>query len=67
MGWSHFRRKIFDIHTTSPTPLTTELLTRIGSLYKIEDEIHGMPPAVRRRTQLERAAPVIEALRIAPD
>ena len=65
--WAHFRRKIFDIHATSPTPLTTDLLTRIGSLYKIEDEIRGTPPDVRRRTRLERAAPVIEALRIALD
>ena len=65
--WAHFRRKIFDIHTTSPTPLTTDLLSRIGSLYKIEDEIRGTPPDVRRRTRLERAAPVIEALRIALD
>jgi hypothetical protein len=65
--WAHFRRKIFDIHTTSPTPRTTDLLTRIGSLYKIEDEIRGTPPDVRRRTRLERAAPAIEALRIALD
>ncbi|MDY7526240.1 IS66 family transposase [Sphingomonas sp. 10B4] len=65
--WAHFRRKIFDIHTTSPTPLTTDLLTRIGSLYKIEEEIRRSPPDVRRRTRLERAAPVIEALRIALD
>jgi transposase len=65
--WAHFRRKIFDIYTTSPTPLTTDLLTRIGSLYKIEEEIRRSPPDVRRRTRLERAAPVIEALRIALD
>ncbi|WP_218625037.1 IS66 family transposase [Sphingomonas sp. dw_22] len=65
--WAHFRRKIFDIHTTSPTPLTTDLLTRIASLYKIEDEIRGAPPDVRRRTRLERATPVIEALCIALD
>ena len=65
--WAHFRRKIFDIHTTSPTPLTTDLLTRIASLYKIEEDIRGAPPDVRRRTRLERAAPVIEALRIALD
>ena len=63
----HFRRKIFDIHTTSPTPLTTDLLTRIGSLYKIEEDIRGMPPDLRRRARLERAAPGIKALRIVLD
>lgn len=65
--WAHFRRKIFDIHTTSPTPLTTDLLTRIASLYKIEEDIRGAPPDLRRRTRLDCATPRIEALRIVLD
>ena len=42
--WAHFRRKIFENHQTSPTPLTTDLLERIGALYRIEDEVRGQPP-----------------------
>ena len=42
--WAHFRRKIFDIHASKPTSLTTDLLARIASLYRIEDEIRGAPP-----------------------
>lgn len=61
--WAHFRRKIFDIHATKPTPLTSDLLTRIAALYKIEDEIRGAPPDARRRTRLERTMPAIDALR----
>lgn len=41
----------------------TDLLERIGSLYRIEDEIRGAPPDVRRRGRLERTTPLIEALR----
>lgn len=30
--WAHVRRKIFDNHATSPTPLTTDLLDRIAEI-----------------------------------
>ncbi|MEO6215113.1 MAG: IS66 family transposase [Sphingomonas sp.] len=65
--WAHFRRKIFDIHATKPTPLTTGLLARIAALYKIEDEIRGAPPDVRRSVRQERTTPLIEDLCIALD
>ena len=40
--WAHFRRKIFDIHASKPTSLTTDLLARIASLYRIEDDIKSL-------------------------
>jgi transposase len=61
--WAHFRRKIFDIHATKPTPLTTDLLTRIGALYEIEAEVRGQPPDIRRHSRQERTRPLIETLR----
>lgn len=63
--WAHFRRKIFENHQTSPTPLTTDLLERIARLYRIEEEIRGRPPDVRRRCRQERSKPQIESLRVA--
>ncbi len=65
--WAHFRRKIFDGHATKATPLTTDLLSRIASLYKIEEEVRGQPPDVRRRVRRERTAPLILDLRTALD
>lgn len=65
--WAHFRRKIFENHQTSPTPLTTDLLERIAGLYRIEDEIRGSPSDVRRRQRQERSRPQIENLRVAID
>jgi transposase len=65
--WAHFRRKIFDIHATKPTPLTTDLLERIGQLYKIEAEVRGQQPDVRRRSRQDRTMPLIEELRLALD
>lgn len=65
--WAHFRRKIFENHLGHPTPLTTDLLERIAGLYKIEEEIRGEPPDVRRRCRQERSKPQIDALRVAID
>ncbi|MEI4509305.1 IS66 family transposase [Sphingopyxis sp. CCNWLW253] len=61
--WAHFRRKIFECHQTSPTPLTTDLLTHISGLYRIEEDVRGQPPDVRRRHRQEQAMPQIDALR----
>lgn len=61
--WAHFRRKIFENHQTSPTPLTTDLLERIAGLYRVEDDARGQPPDVRRQHRQEKAKPQIDALR----
>ena len=65
--WAHFRRKIFDIHATKPTPLTTDLLARVGALYEIEAEVRGQPPDIRRRSRQDRTRPLVETLRQALD
>jgi len=65
--WAHFRRKIFECHQTSPTPLTTDLLDRIAGLYRIEEDVRGQPPDVRRAHRQQQAMPQIDALRGAID
>jgi transposase len=75
-SWAHLcpfghglrlRRKIFENHLGHPTPLTTDLLERIAGLYKIEEEIRGEPPDVRRRCRQERSKPQIDELSAAID
>ena len=61
--WAHFRRKVFDLHERSPTPLTTDILERIGALYAIEAEVRGLPPDARHRARQERTRPLVTALR----
>lgn len=65
--WAHFRRKIFDIHATKPTPLTTDLMARIGAIYEIEAGIRGTPPDNRQRSRQERSGPLVGELRQALD
>ncbi|HJO63951.1 MAG TPA: IS66 family transposase, partial [Sphingomonas sanguinis] len=61
--WAHFRRKVFDLHERSPTPLTTDILERIGTLYAVEAEVRGQPPDVRCRARQEKSRPLVDALR----
>lgn len=46
----------------SLTPLTTDLLERIAGLYRIENDVRGAPPDVRRQHRQEKARPQIDAL-----
>jgi hypothetical protein len=47
-GWGHAHRKIFDLHQTQASAITTELLERIGGLFTVEEKVRGQPPDVRR-------------------
>ena len=60
--WAHARRKVYDIHASRPTPLSTHFLEQIAWLYKIEADIRGKPPDVRRDSRQERARPIVRAL-----
>ena len=62
--WAHARRKFHDIHAAHPSPTTTAALERIGSLYRIEEEVRGKPPDERRAIRQSRAAPLLAELRV---
>ena len=61
--WAHVRRKFFDVHKATQSPLAHEALQRIAALYAIEATIRGSQPGVRLKVRQERAAPLFEALR----
>jgi transposase len=60
--WAHVRRKFFDLHEAHRSPITTEALERIGSLYVIESEIRGRSPDERRRERQTRSRPLLTSL-----
>lgn len=60
--WAHVRRKFYDLTGTIPTPIATETLQRIASLYAVEKDICGLDPAERRRVRQERSRPIIDDL-----
>jgi transposase len=53
--WAHVRRKFFDVHAATASPLAKEALDRIGELYGIEETIKGMAPDDRRRERQQRS------------
>jgi hypothetical protein len=60
--WAHARRKFYDIHVATKSPLAEEALQRIGDLYAVEESVRGQPPDVRRRTRQARAGPKLAEL-----
>jgi transposase len=60
--WAHCRRRFYEIHQATASPLAEEALRRIGELYRIEAEIRGHPAEARRAVRQERSRPLVEAL-----
>jgi transposase len=61
--WAHVRRKFFDVHAATASPLAQEALQRIAALYAIEDDIRGKSPDVRLRVRQVHSAPLFAGLR----
>jgi hypothetical protein len=59
---AHCRRRFYEIHQATGSPLAAETLRRIGELYAIEAEIRGRPAEERRTVRQERSKPVVDAL-----
>ena len=58
--WAHVRRKFYDLHVATDSPIAGEALTRIGALYAIESEVRGRPPDQRRSARQARAGPLLD-------
>lgn len=61
--WAHVRRKFFDVHAATQSPLAHDALQRIAALYAIEDTIRGQPPDVRLRVRQQHSAPLLAGLK----
>jgi hypothetical protein len=61
--WAHVRRKFFDFHEATGSPIAQEALLRIAALYAIEDSIRGRSAEVRREQRQARAGPLLEQLK----
>ena len=60
--WAHMRRRFYEFHAATKSPLAAEVLARIGKLYEIEAEIRGHPAEHRKQVRQERSQPIVEAL-----
>jgi transposase len=61
--WAHVRRKFYDFHEGTRSPVAAEALRRIGELYAIEEQVRGHSPTERARVRVERAGPLLDDLK----
>jgi transposase len=61
--WAHVRRKFYDIHQATNSPIALEALNRIGELYAIEEKIRGQCADARQQARAARAGPNLDELR----
>jgi transposase len=61
--WSHTRRKFYEVHHATASPIALEALERIAVLFAIESSIRGRPPYQRAAAREEHARPLLEQLK----
>ena len=59
---AHLRRKFFDVHAASGSPVAEEALRRIAQLYAIEQQGAGMTPPQRLLLRQQKAVPILTDL-----
>ena len=60
--WAHARREMSKATPKAGSPIASEALARIATLYSIEMELHGRPADERLAVRRERSAPLVAAL-----
>ena len=58
--FAHARRKFWDVHVATKSPIAAEALQRIAMFYAIEDRIRGLPAAHRAAVRQTDTRPLIE-------
>lgn len=60
--WSHTRRKFYDVHQATGSPIAAEAVRRVAALYMIEKRIRGMPSAERLAVRQAEASTLVTDL-----
>jgi transposase len=61
--WSHVRRKIYDVHHATASPIALGALERIAALFSIEAGIRGQAPELRAAARQQHAQPLLDELK----
>jgi transposase len=61
--WAHARRKFYDLHEATGSPIAAEALRRIGELYAIEKTINGRTAEERQAVRNDQSRPLIAAMK----
>ena len=61
--WAHARRKFYEVHQATGSPVAAEALRRIGELYAVEAGIRGRTAEVRKNVRRSRSLPLITVMK----
>jgi transposase len=61
--WAHARRKFFDVHAATQSPIAHEAMQRIAALYALEATIRGQSPEARLQARTRHSAPLFDSLK----
>jgi transposase len=61
--FAHARRKIYDVHVATKSPIAAQALLRIGAIYEIEDRIRGKSALERRAMRQAKTKSLIEGFK----
>ncbi len=62
--WAHARRKFYEVHQATGSPIAGEALRRIAELYAIEASIRGQTATERQSARQSRSLPLVTALKV---
>ncbi len=62
--WAHTRRKFYEVHQATDSPIAAEALRRISELYAVEEKIRGRSADLRRAVRRELARPLVTSLKL---
>lgn len=60
---AHVRRKFFDIHAATSSPIAGEAIRQIAALYGVEAEARGQPAEARKAIRKAKAEPLMTAFK----
>ena len=61
--WAHVRRRFFEFHQATGSPIAAEALRRIAALYKVEESIGGNLASERELARGHDSRPIIETMK----
>jgi hypothetical protein len=62
--WAHARRKFYEVHEATGSPVAAEALRRIAELYAIEATVRGQMAASRQGVRRIKSRPLVAAMKI---
>jgi len=61
--WAHARRKFYEVHQATASPVAAEALRRIAELYAVEATTRGQPAKVRQGVRCAKSLPLVEGMK----